>query len=207
MAALNRPILFYVQDGFKDWECAYILPLLRQAGCEVVVFSEEGKMIMSRGGLKVVPDKKLSDVVNMDIAGLILPGGDGWLDPRKNKKTLAFAESLLHEGTLVAAICVATVGLARRGLLNNLRHTSNDLQSLKRVGPAYKGEALYSWRLALTDENLITSSGVGALEFTEQLMNYLKLYTPDYREQWYEMYKKNIKPADYLNEFLVHPGA
>lgn len=201
LSLLENPILFYVQEGFADWECAYILPLLRQTCCEVIVFSEDGKPVKSRGGLKVQPDKNISEVEYLNVEGLILPGGDGWMNPNKNQKVLDLAERLLKEGTLVAAICAATVGLARRGLLNDRKHTSNDLRILKQAVPQYKGEGNYSWRLALTDENLITSSGVGALEFTEQLMNYLELYNPHYREQWYELYKNNVKPP---REFWKH---
>jgi putative intracellular protease/amidase len=198
---LENPILFYVQDGFADWECSYILPILHETCCQILVVSEDGLPKTSLGGLKVQPDRSLAQVEHLDVEGLILPGGDAWNDSSKNHQILDLAERYLGEGILVAAICSATIGLARRGLLNDRKHTSNDIQILKNSTSNYHGEALYSWRLALTDGNLITSSGVGALEFTEQLMNYFELYSPDYREQWFDLYKKNVKPT---NNFWMH---
>ncbi len=192
---LEDPILFYVQNGFADWECSYILPILRETCCKILVVSEDGGPVISRGGLKVQPDKSLVEVEHLEIEGLILPGGDAWMDESRNNKVLDLAERCLNGGVLVAAICAATVGLARRGLLNNRKHTSNDVKILQSSTANYHGQANYSWRLALTDGNLITSSGVGALEFTEQLMAYFELYSPDYREQWFDLYKKNVKPA------------
>jgi putative intracellular protease/amidase len=50
---------------------------------------------------------------------LILPGGTAW-DEGKN-----------GEGVPVAAICGATAGLARAGVLDTRRHTSNALEYLR----------------------------------------------------------------------------
>jgi putative intracellular protease/amidase len=191
---LENSILFYVQNGFTDLEYSYIVPVLQQACCKVVVVSEDGRAVKSREGLRIQPDKKIADVEYLETRGIILPGGDAWLNTAKNEKVLDLAEKYLQEGKMVAAICRATVGLARRGLLDNRTHTSNDLQALRLAAPQYRGEKNYHWRLTVGDENLITSAGVGALEFTEQVMNFLKIDAYDYRKQWYHLYTKNSKP-------------
>ncbi|MCK9587544.1 MAG: DJ-1/PfpI family protein [Methanothrix soehngenii] len=51
----------------------------------------------------------------------ILPGGIAW-DGGKNSEVIEVARVFLDSGVPVAAICGATAGLARGGLLNCRRH-------------------------------------------------------------------------------------
>ncbi|MFY0581185.1 DJ-1/PfpI family protein [Cystobacter fuscus] len=129
------------------------------------------------------------------------PGGDFWMDDTTNQPVLAFAQDLLAQGKMVAAICSATVALGRQGLLDQRRHTSNDLGVLKQEAPGYRGEALYVQSLAVTDGNLITASSIGALEFAREIADYLKLGSESYRKQWYELFKHGVAPpADFWTQ-------
>ncbi|WP_276839506.1 DJ-1/PfpI family protein [Methanothrix soehngenii] len=56
-----------------------------------------------------------------DSAMRILPGGIAW-DGGKNSEVIEVARVFLDSGVPVAAICGATAGLARGGLLNCRRH-------------------------------------------------------------------------------------
>ncbi|WNG30310.1 glutamine amidotransferase [Cystobacter fuscus] len=198
---MPKTLVFYVQDGFADWEAAYVLPLLRERGVGVRVVSENGASVTSAGGLGVVAQTRLRNVYPADIDGLILPGGDFWMDDTTNQPVLAFAQDLLTQGKMVAAICSATVALGRQGLLDQRRHTSNDLGVLKQEAPGYRGEALYVQSLAVTDGNLITASSIGALEFAREIADYLKLGSESYRKQWYELFKHGVAPpADFWTQ-------
>lgn len=70
---------------------------------------------------------------------LILPGGKLW-DDGKNMEAVEAAKTVLASGGAVAAICGATVGLARGGLLDDRKHTSNAREYLQATH--YKGGAL-----------------------------------------------------------------
>lgn len=191
---MQKPVLFYVQNDFADWEASFILPLLHRRGL-VKVVGETGEPVRSLGGLRILPDAKLSDVKPAEFSGMILPGGDFWVDASANKAALKFAKDVFAEGGLVAGICAATVALARQGFMNDLNHTSNLLSVLKQLVPDYRGEALYQQdRLAVTDKNLITAGGIGALEFTVEIMSYFKMYEPQIIHQWYELFKRAVQP-------------
>ena len=68
---MPKTLVFYVQDGFADWEAAYVLPLLRERGVGVRVVSENGASVTSAGGLGVVAQTRLRNVYPADIDGLI----------------------------------------------------------------------------------------------------------------------------------------
>ena len=61
-------------------------------------------------------------------------------------------------GTPVAGICGATMGLARAGLLDDRRHTSNAPEQLSPTG--YAGAAHYVDAPAVTDRGVITAAAI-----------------------------------------------
>ncbi|WP_413942779.1 type 1 glutamine amidotransferase family protein [Bdellovibrio sp. HCB-162] len=191
---MEKSLVVYLPEGFADWEGAFLLPELRQAKKKIIIASSTGESISSIGGMTVVPERALSGVAPDTIEGLILIGSDSWMDANQNQNAIELADALLSKGVLVAAICGATVALARAGLLNNRRHTSNDLGMLKQIVPSYGGEKFYLKSLAVTDKNLITATGVAPIEFTREIMAYLNMYTPEYRKHWFELYKNAVMP-------------
>lgn len=191
---MSKKLVIYLPEGFADWEGAYLMPELVENKRSFITVSESGKPVTSIGGLKVTPDAALGDVVISDIQGLVLIGSDGWVDPAKNQKVLALAGQLLNQGTLLAAICAATVALGRVGLLDNHKHTSNDLDFLKKINPTYKGEKNYLDQLAVQDKNLITAAGIGPIEFTLEIMRALDIYSEEKRKHWFAMFKYGTKP-------------
>ncbi len=75
---------------------------------------------------------------------------------------IPLVNDVLKKGKLLAAICGATGFLAENGYLDNVRHTSNDLEHyLKQYAPHYKGDAHYVKQHAVTEGNLIHSKRNG----------------------------------------------
>ena len=77
--------------------------------------------VVSTGGIRIQPDLALDELSQRDSAMLILPGGIAW-DEGKNKEAIEVARVFLDSRVPVAAICGATAGLARGGLLDCRRH-------------------------------------------------------------------------------------
>jgi putative intracellular protease/amidase len=175
-------------DGFSDWEPAYILPELRNNSVEIVTLGFTNKAIKSMGGLTITPDLSLQEIKEKEIQTIIIPGGTLW-EKGEPEGFLKLIQNLNLRNVSIAAICGATLVLARAGLLNNKKHTSNNLDYLKHVAPEYTGEVHYSNELAVTDGNLITSSGVGSIEFARHLLIKLGIYNQDRATRWYELYK------------------
>ena len=65
---------------------------------------------------------------------------------------------------------------------------------LKKIVPSYHGEKNYVQKLACTDKNLITASGIGPLEFTNEVLKALQVYPEKKLGQWYAMYKNGVMP-------------
>lgn len=117
---------------------------------------------------------------------LILPGGTTW-DGDAHGEALAVARVFLEAGVPVAAICGATAGLARAGLLDDVRHTSNSREYL--AATKYRGAALYEDAPAVTHGNVITAPGTGALEFALHIFRRLDIFTPEVLDAWYNLFR------------------
>jgi putative intracellular protease/amidase len=186
-----------VFDGFADWEPAHALAELRRWGHhEVVAVGFSRQAVTSMGGLRVAPDCPLGDVQGDAVRVLIIPGGDLW----ENEDAYPRAEfegllaRVMAEGRPVAAICGATVALARAGLLDGRRHTSNTPTYLKETVPSYAGEARYEPALAVRDGGIITASGLGAVDFAREIFAELGLFSAADGALWFDMFKHGKLP-------------
>jgi putative intracellular protease/amidase len=154
-------------DNLADWECGHLLVELRTGRFtrhpwKVVSVAESREPITSMGGLRMVPDMILDDLdpTNSDL--LILPGADMW-HAGGGTAFAAAAARYLDAGVPVAAICGATAGLARAGLLDNRRHTSAAAGYLMATG--YAGGDFYVDEPAVVDGDLITAGPQAPVQF------------------------------------------
>lgn len=182
----------FIFDGLADWEPGFAIAGIndpshqREPGRYVVrTVSPHGKVITSTGGLRIQPDLALSDLRPEDSALLILAGGAGW-DEGQHGEAADLAARFLAQGKSVAAICGATAGLARKGLLDTRRHTSNAPQYL--AATLYKGAALYQDDAVVSDGNLITASSMAPLDFARAIFARLDLYEPAVLDAWYGLF-------------------
>jgi hypothetical protein len=119
-------------------------------------------------------------------AMLVLPGGVAW-DKKKNKEAAALAVEFLAHGTPVAAICGATAGLARAGVLDTVAHTSNSKEYIAQTG--YKGLPHYRDEAAVASGNLITASAMNPVDFAREIFAILDVYSGEVLKAWYNLYK------------------
>lgn len=193
---MNNIVYLYVFDTMADWEIGYLTAELNSGRyykkgltpSKIVTVGNEKALVTTKGGLKILPDISLDECSIKSTDALILPGGDTWAG-EIHESVLEMAERCLEENVLVAAICGATMGLARKGLLEACWHTSNDLEYLKMVCPAYTGEEYYKKEPAVTGGNLITASGTASLEFAVQVLKALDVFAPQTLDSWYKLNK------------------
>ena len=183
----------FVFDTLSDWEAGYAAAgvnnpqFQRRPGLYRVKTVAAGKApVRTMGGVMIVPDATLDAISLTDSAMFIMPGGMTW-DQGLNTEAVEIARAFLQTGVPVAAICGATLGLARGGLLDCCRHTSNSRDYLAETG--YGGAGLYDDAPAVTDRDLITASGTAPLEFALHVFRRLDLYTPDVLDAWYGLFK------------------
>lgn len=194
----GKTAYLYAFDGMADWEYGYLAAELNSGRyfarkgerLEVMTVARGTEPVRSMGGLRILPDLSLEDFDESRCAILVLPGGDSWLEGG-HEAILRKARALLESGTPVAAICAATVALARAGLLNDREHTSNDLGFLKAVCPEYRGEAHYKSESAVIDRNLITARGDAPLEFASCALQALGLMSGEALEAWNGLFRSH----------------
>lgn len=179
-----------VFDGFADWEPSYALAQIRQTGAaEVVTVGRSHHPVRSMGGLTVTPDVTLEQVAPEQVRLFILPGGDQWESAGPDPRMVTLLEACMANGAPLAAICAATIAVARAGLLHGRAHTSNGLAYLKEQVPEYSFEGDYVDQLAVRDRGLITASGLGAVEFAREIFAELGVFSEGDLELWYRMFK------------------
>ena len=185
-----------VVPGFADWEPAHALAELRRHGhyrVEVVGLTLEP--VESMGGVRVQPARVLADVEPDDVAVFILPGGDRWEAEPPEPELVALLERLSEQAVPVAAICAATVAIARAGLLRGRRHTSNGLAYLQHQVPGYRGAPQYVDAPAVRDRGLITASGLADVEFAKEILAELEVLSEAERALWADMFRSGRLPA------------
>jgi putative intracellular protease/amidase len=188
-------LYLYILDTLADWEPGHLTaelcsgrymkdPALRYS---VVLCGSTEKTVTTLGGLYLTPEVLIRDIQPVPGDVLVLPGADTWLDPAQVSAIRAAAR-LLDGGIPVAAVCGATLGLANAGLLDNRLHTSNDPAALKMFCPNYRGENFYVNEPAVTDNNLITASGLAPVEFAYHVFRRLEAMSPATLEAWHGLF-------------------
>lgn len=197
-------IYVYVLDMLADWEMGHVISELnsgrffKKDSQRVVLttVSDSKEPIKTMGGLTVVPDCVIDDIVVSETSVLLLPGADTWNTP-KHRAIIKKAEELLDAGATVCAICGATAALADHGLLDQRRHTSNGPGFLEMVSPGYQGQSLYADKPSVTDGGLITAGSTGGLLWAKQIIERLGVFEPDTLEAWYEYFSTG-KPEHFF---------
>lgn len=178
-------------DGYADWEIGYILPELGRMGkFEVTSVGFTNEIITSMGGLKIQPDITLNEVDIEKTALLIIPGGGLWEKPYPQEKINSLLKELVSNQIPVAAICAATIVFANAKILAGINHTSNSLDFLRTMAPDYNEYKTYANSLSIRHNHIITASGLGAIEFTKDILDELDIGSSDMRDIWYEAFKK-----------------
>lgn len=190
-----RTLYLYTPDTLADWEPGLVLAELRSGRYlkdpalkyNIRLCGRNTDPVSTMGGIHLVPDVAIMDIRPITGDILVLPGADTWLDPVQ-EPVIAKVQKLLDNGTVIAAICGATLGLASAGLLENRPHTSNDLAALKMFCPHYRGEHYYVNEPAVTGDNLITASGLAPVEFAYHVFRKLDVMSPAALEAWYGLF-------------------
>ncbi len=189
----QNTVHLFVFDTMSDWEIGYASVGINQSmfqtrpgSFRIQTVGIDKSLVRTMGGLAIQPDGLIEEIAPADSAMLILPGGITW-EEGKNVEAVEKAKDFLAAGLPIAAICGATAGLARAGILDDRPHTSNSLDYLKATG--YRGEAFYQNQPAVIGNQVITASGVAPLEFARCIFEMLDVFTPEKLDAWYQLFK------------------
>lgn len=162
----SMSVLVILADGFEEIEAMTIIDILRRAGVDVVTVGLNSTTVDSAHRVRVMADKKLSDINPEDFDALILPGGPGYRNLLNSSAVIELVKSFDKNKKLVAAICAAPAVLAKAGILE---------EKIATIYPGMESE-LPRPRDAkvIVANNVVTSRGPGtAMEFALKLAEIL----------------------------------
>ena len=190
-----KAVYLLVVDGYADWEPAHAVAELRREGqYRIETVGLSAAPVTSMGGMKVLPSTTVADVEPADVAAFILPGGDRWESAPVEPELEQLLTRLDRDGVPIAAICGATVAIARMGLLRGRRHTSNGLDYMRAQVPDYTDADAYVDEPAIRDRGLITASGLGDVEFARELFEELEVMSAGDRSMWAKIFRSAKLP-------------
>ena len=193
----EKAVYLLVVDGFADWEPAHAVAELRRNGqYRVETVGLTSAPVRSMGGIRVLPSTTVTEVDPADVASFILPGGDRWENLPVEPEIGQLLSRLDAERVPIAAICAATVAIARLGLLHGRRHTSNGLEYLRAQVPGYSEAVNYVDIPAVRDRGLITASGLGDVEFARELFEELNVLSVEHRAAWATLFRSARLPEE-----------
>lgn len=190
---MTDTVHLFVFEGMADWEAAFAIASIQNPRMQrypgrysVRTAARSLAPVRTMGGMRILPDMTLDEVSPFSSSMLILPGGEAWEDGG-NLEALERAHAFVNAGVPIAAICGATLALARTGLLDDRLHTSNGAEYVAQSG--YSGRRYYRKVDAICDRDVITAAGTAPIEFAHEILKRLYLYSPSTLEAWYALYK------------------
>jgi putative intracellular protease/amidase len=192
----EKGVYLLIVEGFADWEPAHAVAELRRHGqYRVESVGLTRAPVRSMGGMTVLPTTTVADVDPADVAVFILPGGDRWENAPVEAELETLLERLDAEAVPIAAICAATVAIARAGLLRGRRHTSNGLEYLRANVAGYSEANHYVDAPAVRDRKLITASGLADVEFAREIFEELDVLSAADRATWAQIFRSAKLPG------------
>jgi putative intracellular protease/amidase len=196
----KQNVYLFVLDTLADWEPGLTIAHLNEPApgmpskYRVRSVGLSRDPVVTKGGLRILPELTVDELSPANSALLLLPGADIWAEP-KTDPALDKAREFVKAGVPVAAICGGTLALARAGLLDNRRHTSNAPEFLASTG--YAGASDYVNQPVVEDDGVITAPATASLELAKHLLAKLEVFSPPALEAWYALYRTG-KPEHYF---------
>jgi putative intracellular protease/amidase len=196
----TQNVYLFVLDTLADWEPGLTIAHLNEPApgmpskYRVRSVGLSRDPVVTKGGLRILPELTVDELSPANSALLLLPGADIWAEP-KTDPALDQARKFVKAGVPVAAICGGTLALARAGLLDDRRHTSNAPEFLASTG--YAGASHYVNQPVVEDDGVITAPATASLELAKHLLEKLQVFSPPALEAWYALHRTG-KPEHYF---------
>ena len=184
-----------VFDGLADWTVGLTTYELKtRAEQEILTVGFTDQAVVTGGGFRVLPEIVLAELDLEKIDMMILPGGAMW-EKYSSPLLAAKLSEIIEMDIPVAAICGATVFLARNGFLKNVLHTSNSKEYLLDEAPGYQGQEHYRNHPAISSGGIITASGVAPEDFTYLILRELVVYSEKELVEYCQFWHCRLEPV------------
>jgi transcriptional regulator GlxA family with amidase domain len=125
----------------------------------VLTVTERASPVVTRGGLSVNPQHRLSDCPQPDV--LLLPGGQGTRREMHNPALLDWIKEASVKAELVLSVCTGALLLAKAGLLDGLEATTHHgaIDLLRQTAPR---TMVHADRRFVDNGRVVCSAGIAA---------------------------------------------
>jgi putative intracellular protease/amidase len=151
--------LVFVEQA-ADWEYALLAAAaVGWLGARAVILTPDGEPVRSQGGVLLAPERDAEPSANADLNAVAVIGSDLWASPQPPDVGPLLKE-VAGRGGIVGGICAGTLALARAGLFDGVRHTSNGRDWILTHEPDYIGQEHYQdVPHAVADGRIVTAPG------------------------------------------------
>ncbi|WP_174612752.1 DJ-1/PfpI family protein [Virgibacillus ihumii] len=164
--------LFFLYDGYVDWEISPLSYMLNISNVEVktAALSDE---VVHAGNFRVKADMLVEACNPADYDILVMPGG-GPAPVVEEERLLDLIRAFEKQGRWIAAICGAPTFLAAAGVLRD-RNFSTSVDDEQEYADYFKGTNLSETDVTVS-ENLITAEGNAYIEFGIEVGKKLNIF-------------------------------
>jgi putative intracellular protease/amidase len=139
----QKTIGFLFIEGFADWEYGLLAAsAVEWFGARTVSLTPDGKPVTGISGFRLTPDRSAEADENSDLDAIAVIGSDEWAG-KAPPDVSDLLNAVASRGGVVGGICAGTLALARAGLFEKARHTSNGGDWIKGHEPGYAGDSNY----------------------------------------------------------------
>lgn len=126
---------------------------------EVLLVAEKSDMIITTGGMKVIPDHTFENCPKLEI--LVVPGGWGTRKEMNNTIMLNWLRNRAAEVATLTSVCTGSLLLGSAGLLNGL-HATTHWRSLDLMRESFPSVQVEYDKHFIEDGHVFTSAGISA---------------------------------------------
>ncbi|WP_137930808.1 DJ-1/PfpI family protein [Mesorhizobium comanense] len=170
----QKTIGFLFIEGFADWEYGLLAASATEwFGARAVSLTPDGKPVKGISGFRLAPDRSTGVDENSDLDAVAVIGSDSWAGDAA-PDVAELLGSVASRGGVVGGICAGTLALARSGMFEKARHTSNGREWINGHEAGYAGDGNYQdVAHAVADGKIVSAPGSApgtfALAFLETL--------------------------------------
>ncbi|RVA48344.1 glutamine amidotransferase [Mesorhizobium sp. M7A.F.Ca.US.001.01.1.1] len=156
----QKTIGFLFIEGFADWEYGLLAAsAVEWFGARVVSLTPDGNPVAGISGFRLTPDRSAGADKNDDLDAIAVIGSDEWAG-KAPPDVADLLNAVASRGGVVGGICAGTLALARAGLFEKARHTSNGRDWINGHEAGYAGDNLYQdVPHAMADGKIVSAPG------------------------------------------------
>ncbi|MGX7875338.1 DJ-1/PfpI family protein [Mesorhizobium sp. ORM6] len=139
----QKTIGFLFIEGFAGWEYGLLAAsAVEWFGARAVSLTPEGKPVTGISGFRLTPDRSAEASENTDLDAVAVIGSEQWFG-KAPPDAAGLLNAVASRGGVIGGICAGTLALARAGMFEEARHTSNGRDWINSHEAGYAGDLNY----------------------------------------------------------------